>query len=104
MDDNVTIEQLRDSVRSFMQSYRWEMYPSPKNLSVNISIEAAGLMQNFQWLTDQGSQEYIQNKEYLSAVSSDLADVLVYSIILANLAELDLSTIVKNKLAQLQKK
>ena len=50
-DDATTVTELREIVRQFVRERDWQQFHSPKNLSMALAIEAAELMEHFQWLT-----------------------------------------------------
>ena len=76
----------------------WEKFHSPKNLSMSLAIEAAELMELFQWLTIEESHEIIRDRKKRQAVEEELADVAIYIIDLCNVFNLDLSKAVVGKL------
>ena len=49
-DADTTIETLRQAMRQFVAEREWEKYHTPKNLAMSLAIEAAELMEHFQWL------------------------------------------------------
>ncbi len=63
-----------------------------------LAIEAAELMEHFQWLTPEESREVAAQPEKLAAVAEELADVLCYALALANELELDLSASIRDKM------
>lgn len=97
-DESTTIAELRDLVRTFVRERDWEQFHLPKNLSMALAIEAAELMEHFQWLTLEQSQAVRQDAGKLASVGEELADVLCYSLALANALELDVAGIVRQKM------
>ena len=55
-DLDTTLAELRGQVADFVAERRWEVYHTPKSLSMSIAIEAAELMELFQWLGNQESR------------------------------------------------
>lgn len=105
MTDSVTtIAQLRRLVNDFVDRRDWHQFHSPKNLSMSMAIEAAELMEHFQWLTVQQSRAMAEKPERLDAVADELADVLCYALAMANEMGIDLSTAVRRKLAKNEQK
>ena len=92
-DNSTTIQQLKDSVEKFKLDRDWGQYHTPQDLAVSISIEAAELLEVFQW----GIKEEV-DPEKIEKIKEELADVLIYSLSLANTLELDVGTIVKDKI------
>ena len=69
-----------------------------KNLSMSIAIEAAELMERFQWLTTEESQAAVQDSDERAAAGDELADILIYCLSLSNALDLDISSAVLGKL------
>ena len=97
-DHNTTVAELRDIVRKFVAERDWQQFHSPKNLSMALAIEAAELMEHFQWLTVEASREIGKNQEQLEAVGEELADVVCYSLALANELDLDIAVALQRKI------
>jgi NTP pyrophosphatase (non-canonical NTP hydrolase) len=90
-DHQTTIADLRKLVQHFVEERDWGGYHTPKNLAMSIAIESAELMENFQWHTPEESIQVLQNPESRQEVVGELADVLIYCIVLANQADIDIS-------------
>ena len=99
-DQTTTLAELRTLVRDFVEERDWRQFHSPKNLSMSLAIEAAELMEHFQWIDVPESREASQDASRLSAIGEELADVLCYSFALANELGLDIATIVTEKMAK----
>ena len=97
-DLDTNIGQLREVVRQFVDERDWRQFHAPKNLSMALAIEAAELMEHFQWITPQASREIPADAEKLAAVGEELADVLCYVLAIANELDLDLSTTFDDKM------
>lgn len=91
-DQTTTIEQLRSQVAEFVKARQWETFHTPKNLSMALAIEAAELMEHFQWVSPEESQEISQQDQKREAVGEELADVICYALAIANTLEIDIST------------
>lgn len=97
-DAHTTITDLRQAVAAFVDARDWQPFHSPKNLSMSIAIEAAELMERFQWLTTEEAQAAVQDPAERAAVSDELADILIYCLSLSNALDLDVSSAVLGKL------
>jgi dCTP diphosphatase len=97
-DRETTVDQLRDAVRTFVAARAWEPFHSPKNLAMSLAIEAAELMEHFQWLDVDASRRLCDEPSRRAQVREELADVLCYALALANVLDLDLSDAVRDKL------
>jgi NTP pyrophosphatase (non-canonical NTP hydrolase) len=99
-DPQTTVTELREIVEQFVDQRDWRQFHSPKNLSMSMAIEAAELMEHFQWLSADESRAVADNSEKLAEVADELADVLCYTLAMANQLGLDLSTAVRNKMTK----
>lgn len=97
-DERTTLIDLRRRVADFVAARDWEQFHTPKNLSAAIAIEAAELMEHFLWLTGEQVSAALQDEETLAAVADELADVLIYTLSLANALGVDVSEAVLSKL------
>ena len=97
-DNNTTLADLRRCVAEFVAARDWETFHVPKNLSAAIAVEAAELLEHFQWLTDEQAAAVVRDEKERAAVVDELADVLIYGLSLANVLDVDVSTAVLSKL------
>ena len=95
-DDRTTLQELKDKMAQFVKERDWEQFHTPKNLSMSIAIEAAELMEHFQWLTVEQSKNL--DPEALQEIGEELADIIIYSLSLANFLGLDLAETVNAKM------
>ncbi len=84
----------------FVAERDWSQFHSPKNVSMALAIEAAELMEHFQWLTTEASRALVNDPEKLAAVGEELADVVGYSFALANELKIDLSQAIRAKMVK----
>ncbi len=99
-DTDATVAELKELVRDFRDRRDWEQFHTPKNLSMSIAIEAAELMEEFQWLTPEESRRLRESEGKSARLAEELADVLIYALSLANSLDIDLSTAVVDKLGK----
>ena len=92
-----SIQELTAEVSSFARVRRWGRFHSPKNLSMGIAIEAAELMEQFQWLTAEESFKRARGK-YKEEVADELADVAVFVLRMAEVCNIDLGGAILAKL------
>ena len=88
---------LRDELRRFAIERDWDQYHSPKNLAAALCVEAAELLEHFQWRTDDESKSL--PSEQLTKVREEIADVLLYLVRLADKLNVDLLDAAANKIA-----
>lgn len=99
-DATTTVAQLRDILAEFVAERDWSQFHSPKNVSMALAIEAAELMEHFQWLTTEASRRLVEDPAKLAAVGEELADVVGYSLALANELGIDVSSAIRNKMVK----
>ncbi|HUY32023.1 MAG TPA: nucleotide pyrophosphohydrolase [Pirellulales bacterium] len=97
-DQHTTLAEVRELVREFVEARDWRQFHTPKNLSMSLAIEAAELMEHFQWLTPEQSRAVADQPEKLAEVGEELADVLCYALALANELKLDVATALRDKM------
>lgn len=98
MDKNTTLLDLKHAVHKFVSAREWEKYHTSKNLSMSIAIEAAELMEHFQWRSGAAGQILLEDAKTKTQIGEELADILIYCLSFANQADLDISQIVMDKL------
>ena len=97
-DEQTTVRELRETVEKFVRERNWQQFHTPKNISMALAVEAAELLEHFQWLTMEESWEIAQDPDKLLGVREELADVVCYALAMANRLELDLSTAIEKKM------
>jgi NTP pyrophosphatase (non-canonical NTP hydrolase) len=90
------LESLTESLRSFAQARDWAQFHSPKNLACALSVEAAELLEHFQWLSEEQSRQLPAAKKL--EVAAEAADVLLYLLQLCDKLGIDLVTAAKEKM------
>jgi len=83
-----SLDTLRDELRSFATARDWEQFHTPKNLAMALIVEAAELVEHFQWLTPEQSRQLDEPK--LEQVRQECADILIYLTRLADVLGVDL--------------
>ena len=95
-DSPTSVNELRQVVRQFVDERDWKQFHSPNNLSMALAIEAAELMEHFQWITPEASRQL--DDQTKSDVGEELADVVCYALAIANELGIDVSTTLQNKM------
>jgi dCTP diphosphatase len=103
-DQSTTLADLRKLVADFVAARDWQQFHSPKNLSMSLAIEAAELMEHFQWLTIEQSRAVAQQSEKLTEVADELADILCYALALANELNIDIAQAIRGKMVKNERK
>jgi dCTP diphosphatase len=100
MEDKITnIQEIKDKINKFVKERNWTESHSPKNLSMSISIEAAELMEIFQWLSTEEAWD-IKNSEEFTHLKEELADVLIYCLSFANQLGIDVADAIEDKMSK----
>ena len=84
------------ALRQFAAERDWAQFHSPKNLACALSVEAAELLEQFQWLTDAQSEDLSAGQRV--AVGREMADVLLYLLQIADRLRIDLVAAAREKL------
>jgi NTP pyrophosphatase (non-canonical NTP hydrolase) len=93
------INDLKTEIRAFADARDWEQFHTPKNLSMAVAGEAGELVAEFQWLTSEQSTRSNMSQDKLKDVELEIADVAIYLIRLADVLGVDISAVVREKLA-----
>jgi len=92
-----SIRDLITTIRQFADERDWEQFNSPKNLACSLSIEAAEILEHFQWLTDEQSRNLPPEK--VEAVALEAADVFLYLLNLTDKLGIDVVAAARRKIA-----
>ena len=98
-DSTTTLADLRAAVAAFVAERDWAQFHNAKDLAVSISIEAAELLEEFQWYDADQVAAARTDPEARERIRFELADILVYCLSLSNALDLDVSDAVRDKLA-----
>ncbi len=90
------LDTLRNQLRHFAAERDWDQFHSPKNLAAALSVEAAELLEKFQWLTEKDSQHL--SAEAREGVAQEVADVLLYLIRISDKLGIDMIAAAKAKI------
>lgn len=96
-DTSTTIQELKSIVNQFVMERDWERFHLPKNLAMSIAIEAAELMEHFQWTGTDSAPDPITDD---SPVAQEIADVLAYTLRIAEVLGVDLSRALELKMVR----
>jgi NTP pyrophosphatase (non-canonical NTP hydrolase) len=91
------IRELTEAQRAFAKARDWEQFHTPRNLAAAMSVEAAEVLEHFQWLSD--AQSAALDPARREAVAQELADVLLYLVRLADVMGIDLVAAARAKIA-----
>ena len=97
-DHDTTVAALRELVKRFVDQRDWHQFHAPKNLSMALAIEAAELMEHFQWITAEASRKISDDERKQSQVSDELADIICYALAIANELSIDVDSAMREKM------
>ena len=103
-DQTTTVAELRALIEKFVEERDWQQFHSPKNISMALAIEASELMEHFQWITIDASRKLADEPEKLAEIGEELADVLAYTLAMANSLSIDLAATLESKMVKNAKK
>jgi NTP pyrophosphatase (non-canonical NTP hydrolase) len=92
------VVKVQQQLRDFARERDWEQFHTPKNLASALAVEAAELLENFQWLTDKQALFVKDDAERMRRIEEEIADVTLYLLRLADVLSLDLQNAVDRKL------
>lgn len=95
----IDVARLQVVLRAFASEREWERFHTPKNLAIALSVEAAELLEPFQWLTADQSETICENRIRCADIEAEMADVLIYLVRLSDVLGVDLNQAVIAKLA-----
>lgn len=97
-DSTTTVQELKDRMRRFVAEREWEKFHDAKNLAASIAIEAAELMEHFQWLRADELDEIKRDTAAMNAVREEVADIAAYLLSFANQMDIDLASALDAKM------
>ena len=92
------IAAIQKKLRKFTQDRDWEQYHTPKNLSMALAVEAAELVEIFQWMTSEESVAVKDASSLKHEVEEEIGDVINYVLRIADILGIDLEQAVLNKI------
>ncbi len=92
------LDQLKSEIRAFADARQWEIFHTPKNLSMAVAGEAGELVAEFQWLTAEESRKENLSAEKIQDIKMEIADVALYLFRLADVLDVDLASVMREKI------
>ena len=97
-DEKTTVAELIHLVEEFVAQRDWQKFHDPKNLSASIAIEAAELMEHFQWLRSDEVEAVANDPIATAEIREEVADILAYLLSFAARMKIDLSSALRDKM------
>jgi NTP pyrophosphatase (non-canonical NTP hydrolase) len=99
MNDAVTtVAELKKLMSDFIAERQWEQFHDAKNLAASIAIEAAELMEHFQWLKNDELDKVRNDAKAMAEVREEIADILAYTLSFARAMDIDLASSLEAKM------
>ena len=103
-DAETTVQQLKQRMAGFVAERQWDKYHRPKNLAMSLAVEAAELMEHFQWLDHDEADALLREAGNRREVGDEMADILAFLLSLANATGIDLSEAFEAKMLRNESK
>ena len=97
-----TIKKLQSAVKTFIAEREWQAFQTPKNVSTNLSVEAAELLEFFIWAEGQESYKIVEHNR--TAIEHEVADIMITLLTFCSSAKIDLEKVVEEKLELIKAK
>ena len=97
-DNKTSISKLRQLAQDFVDERDWNKYHNPKDLAISIAIEAAELMELFQWMGQIEMEKMAEDDDNLLRIREELADVMILCLNMCNTLGIDLSQAIAEKI------
>jgi NTP pyrophosphatase (non-canonical NTP hydrolase) len=97
-DAETTLAEARAEMAAFIAERDWEQFHQPKNLAMSIAIEAAELMEHFQWKDHGQAAKAMADADFRREVQEEMADTFSYLLSLANALDVDLAACFEAKM------
>lgn len=94
-DETTSVKELKKLVSEFVAERNWEQFHTPRNLAVSVTIEAAELLEHFQW--NPPADEHIDQARH-QQIAEELSDVMAYLLSLANTLNIDVASSMRAKM------
>lgn len=97
-ENSTTFLTVKKEIAQFLMKRDWEKQHTPKNLAMSIAIEAAELMEIFQWVASEHDVEMVDDAEVYEHIQEEVADVMIYCFSLARTLDFDLAAAIQDKI------
>lgn len=92
------LDKAISKILHFRDAREWQQFHTPKNLAASLSIEAAEVLEHFQWITEEQSKNL--SSEALQKVGKEIADVAIYMLLLAHELNIDVVEAINKKVEE----
>ena len=99
-DQRTTVAELKKMIADFVAEREWQPFHDPKNLAASIAIEAAELMEHFQWLRSSELAAVKEDQQAMGDIREELADITAFVLSFANAMNIDLAAALEAKMVK----
>ncbi len=103
-DNSVTLEELKEKVKSFCEERNWDQYHTPKDLAIGIITEASELLEHFRFKSNEEALTLLLDEKKRKEIEEELADILYFLLRFSQMYNIDLSIALNKKLKINEKK
>jgi NTP pyrophosphatase (non-canonical NTP hydrolase) len=96
------IKELTKRIIDFRDARDWKQFHNPKDLAISLSLEAAEVLEHFQWKSEKEIEEYVKNNK--EEIAAELADVLNYLLLTAHDLDIDIADALNKKIGKSETK
>ena len=100
----VSLKDFTEKIIRFRDERDWKKYHTPKNLAISLVIEVGELFEHFQWRSDEEILENCKNLEIQERIGDELADIVIYTLLLSNKLGIDLEKAILEKIKKNEEK
>jgi dCTP diphosphatase len=100
----INTEKINDVVENFIAAREWDQFHSIKNLSMALNVETSELLEIFQWMKEEESNEISKNPKLLMKVEEEIADIFIYLLRIATKSGVDIEQAVFKKINKNEEK
>ncbi|MBN1792734.1 nucleotide pyrophosphohydrolase [Candidatus Woesearchaeota archaeon] len=104
MDGETTIQELKDKMQAFCEERDWDQFHGAKDLAIGVITEASEILEHFRFKSEEQIVELFANPDKKTAISEEMADVLILLARMAQKYDVDLSEAYRDKMAKNEKK
>lgn len=98
MDNNATIQKLKEIIKIFCEARDWDQFHNPKDLAIGVSTEANELLDLFRFKSEAEILEKFSDVNFKIKVENELADVFFFVLRFAQMNQIDLTTALQEKM------
>jgi NTP pyrophosphatase (non-canonical NTP hydrolase) len=101
-DEQTTIQELREKIVAYVHERDWEQFHNPKDVALSLVLEAAEVLEHFQWKSPAEIEAYVKTNK--NDIADELVDTLYWVILLSHYLKIDLRTAFDRKMAENKRK